>query len=226
LTVWTPLVKRLVFAMAIGALAVLAASGMLQVSFKAPQVDAAQVEALTGALNTLSSELSAQPTDGSTAAAVDYFLKIDGIPGESTDEGHKDEIDVLSWSWGETNAGSSTRGGGGGAGKVSMQDFHFTMKVNKASPKLMLACATGQHIKEAVLTVRKAGESQQEFLVIKFSDLLVSSYQTGGSGGVVPTDQVSLNFSKIEFEYRPQNPDGTLGAPVKAGYDLKLNKKV
>ena len=161
------------------------------------------------------------------AASVDYFLKIDGIDGESTDDRHKGEIEILSFSWGETTAGTMTRGGGGGAGKVSMQDFHFTMAMNKASPKLFLACATGEHIKEATLTLRKAGSDRQEYLVVKFTDLLVSSYQTGGSSGdVVPTESFSLNFSKIEFEYRPTNPDGSLGAPVKAGYDLKLNKKV
>ena len=91
-------------------------------------------------------------------AAVDYFLKIDGIPGESTDSKHKNEIDIESWSWGEANSGSHAYGGGGGAGKVSVQDFNFTMHVNKASPKLFLACATGQHIKEALLTCRKAGK--------------------------------------------------------------------
>jgi type VI secretion system secreted protein Hcp len=160
-------------------------------------------------------------------AAVDYFLKIDGVDGESTDDKHKNEIDVESWSWGESNMGTHAGGGGGGAGKVSMRDFSFTMKVCKATPKLMLACSTGQHIKEAKLTCRKAGGDQQEYMTIKFADLLVSSYQTGGSAGdVVPTDQISMNFSKIEFEYKPQKPDGSLDAPVKAGYDLKLNKKV
>ena len=160
-------------------------------------------------------------------AAVDYFLKIDGVEGESTDAKHKAEIDVESWSWGETQAGTFAGGGGGGAGKVSMQDFHFVMKVNKASPKLMLACATGQHIKKADLVCRRAGGEQQEYMKISFADLLVSSYQTGGSAGdVVPVDQISLNFAKIEFEYKPQKVDGSLDAPVKTGYDLKQNKKV
>ncbi len=160
-------------------------------------------------------------------AAVDYFLKLDGIDGESTDDKHKGEIDVESWSWGETNSGTHAGGGGGGAGKVSMQDFHFVMKVNKASPKLALNCATGEHIKKAVLTCRKAGGEQQEYLLVTMSDLLVSSYQTGGSSGsVIPVDQISLNFSKIEFEYKPQDEKGKVGSPVKVGYDLKLNKKV
>jgi type VI secretion system secreted protein Hcp len=155
-------------------------------------------------------------------AAVDYYLKIDGIDGESTDAVHKDEIDVLSWSWSETNTGSHAGGGGGGAGKVVMNDFHFTMSVNKATPKLMLACATGQHIAEATLTCRKAGGDQQEYMKIKFTDLLISSYQTGGSSGsVIPTDQISFNFSKIEMEYAPQDEKGALGGPVTAGYNLK-----
>ena len=161
-------------------------------------------------------------------AVVDYFLKLNGIDGESTDHKHKGEIDLESWSWGATNTGSSATGGGSGAGKVSMQDFHLTMKVNKASPKLMLSCATGTHIKKAVMVARKAGGEQEEFYTITMSDLLVSSYQTGGSGhgGVVPTDQFSLNFSKIEIEYKPQDEKGKLGAPIKTGWDLKQNKKI
>jgi type VI secretion system secreted protein Hcp len=161
-------------------------------------------------------------------AAVDYFLKIEGIEGESSDSKHKGEIDLHSWSWSEHQTGAHAAGGGGGAGKVSMADFHFTMNVNNATPKLMLACATGEHIKKATLVCRKAGKEQQEYLTIVMSDLLISSYQTGGSAGssVVPLDQVSLNFAKIEVEYKPQNADGTLGAAVKAGYDLKSNKKV
>jgi len=161
-------------------------------------------------------------------AIADYFLKLDGIEGEAQDSKHKSEIDLESWSWGETQTGTHVAGGGGGAGKVAMQDFHFVMRVNKASPKLLLACATGQHIKEGILTCRKAGKEQQEFLKVKFTDLLVSSYQTGGSanGDVVPLDQISLNFAKIEVEYKEQKADGTLGGAVKAGYDLKANKQV
>lgn len=159
--------------------------------------------------------------------AVDYFLKIDGVDGESTDKAHKGEIDVMSWSWGESNSGSSAAGGGGGAGKVSMQDFHFVMQFNKASPKLILACATGEHVKEATLVCRKAGGDQQEYMKIKMSDLIISSYQTGGSAGdVIPVDQIALNFSKIEVEYKPQKADGSLDSPVKTGYDLKKNTKL
>jgi type VI secretion system secreted protein Hcp len=160
-------------------------------------------------------------------AQVDYFLKIDGVKGESQDHKHKEEIELESFSWGETNSGSFSAGGGGGSGKVVMQDIHFVKKLDKSSPVLFMNCATGTHIKEATLTARKAGGDQQEYLQIKMNDVLVSSYQVGGSGGggVVPTDQVSLNFTKIEVQYKPQKPDGTLDAPVKQGYDVKLNKK-
>ena len=159
-------------------------------------------------------------------AAVDYFIKFDGIKGESTDAKHKDEIDIESWSWGATNAGAARSGGRASAGKVSLQDFHFVMKLNKASPALMRSCATGQHIKSATLSGRKAGKGQQEYLTFKFYDILVSSYQTGGSesSDVVPTDQVSLNFAKIEVEYKQQKPDGSLAPGDKFGYDLKANK--
>jgi type VI secretion system secreted protein Hcp len=163
-------------------------------------------------------------------AAVDYYLIIDGIKGESTDDKMKakNAIDVESWSWGESQSGTHVGGGGGGAGKVSMQDFHFVMKVNKASPDLMLSCAEGRHIKHATLICRKAGKQQQEFLTVKMEDLLVSSYQTGGSGhsDIVPTDQISLNFSKIVFTYKPQKADGTLDAGTPLGWDVKANKKI
>jgi len=156
--------------------------------------------------------------------SVDYFLKIQGIEGESEDAKHPNEIQLESWSWGENQSGSFAYGGGGGAGKVQMTDFSFVMKANKASPKLFLACANGEHIPEALLTGRKAGKEQQDFMKVKFSDLLISSYVTGGSGGggdEIPTESISFNFAKIEMEYREQRPDGQLEGPVRAGYDLK-----
>ena len=158
-------------------------------------------------------------------AAVDYFIKFDGIKGESADVKHKDEIDVESWSWGETNAGGTGSGGGGGAGKVAMQDFHFVMRLNRASPVLMKACATGQHIKTATLSARKAGKGQQEYLTFKFRDVLISSFQTTGAEETpVPSDSVSFNFAKVEVEYKPEKSDGSLGAAVDFRYDLKTNK--
>jgi type VI secretion system secreted protein Hcp len=159
--------------------------------------------------------------------AVDYFLKLKGIEGESQDEKHKGDIDILSWSWGETQSGNVAAGGGAGAGKVAMSSFNFIMKVNKASPKLLRACALGEHIGEATLVCRKAGKGQQEFLTIKLTDCLVSSFQTGGaSGSDFETDSISMNFAKINYEYKAQKADGTLDGAIKAGYDLKANKEV
>jgi type VI secretion system secreted protein Hcp len=157
-------------------------------------------------------------------ATVDYFLKIDGIEGESRDDRHKDEIDIESFSWGETQSGTFAGGGGGGAGKVSMQDFHFTMRLNKASLALFLACAQGDHIKNAMLTCRKAGRERQEFMKVKMSDILVSSFQIGEAGGVVPTDQISLNFAKIEVEYKEQDATGKLVGSIKKWFDFKIMK--
>jgi len=161
-------------------------------------------------------------------AHVDYFLKIDGVPGESQDAKHKDEIQILSFSFGETQSGSFAFGGGGGAGKVQMQDFHFTMNVNKSSPKLFLACASGEHIKSAILTARKAGKDQQDYLKVTFTDLLVSSYTTNGDASAesLPLDSISLNFATIEVDYKVQNPDGSLGASTKVKYDLKQMKSM
>lgn len=161
-------------------------------------------------------------------ATVDYFLKIDGVDGESTDDKHKGEIELESFSFGATNSGSFSSGGGGGSGKVVMQDFHFVKKVDKASAKLFTACCTGEHLKTATLTCRKAGKDQQEFLKIILSPVLVSSFQDGGSAGsdIIPMDQVALNFGKVEFKYKEQKPDGTLGGEIVGGWDVTTNKKV
>ncbi len=158
--------------------------------------------------------------------ASDYLLEIDGIKGESSDSKHKGTIEIDSFSWGATNSGSHASGGGGGSGKVSFQDLHFTTSVNKASPLLMLSCATGKHIKKAVLFVRKAGGDQQDYYKVTMEDLLVSSYQSGGhaGGNAIPTDQFSLNFTKIEFAYKPQMADGSLDSEILHKYDVKQNK--
>ena len=156
--------------------------------------------------------------------AVDYFLQIDGIPGESTDSEHNGEINISSWSWGETQATGPNPGGE--AGKVSVQDFHFSKAVDKASPKLMLACASGQRIKNAVLSCRKVGGVRKDFLTITLTEVTVSSYEIAGNSGAAidPTDQFALHFAKIEFNYVQQKPDGTMGASTQAGWDVKNNK--
>ena len=159
-------------------------------------------------------------------AAIDYFLKLDGITGESVDSKHKGEIDVLSFSFGESND-RPPGSGGGGPGKVEMSDFTFTARTSKASPLLFQHCAQGKHIKQALLTVRKAGGSQQEYLKIKLNDVLISSYALGGDEDEpTPQDAFSLNFVKLSFDYAPQKSDGSLDAPVHGGWDLTKNVKI
>lgn len=172
------------------------------------------------------------------SSLVDYFLNIDGVQGESPDAQYPGYIQLQSWQWAEENSGRWGFGSGGGAGKVEMKDFQFRMVTNKASPKLFLMCATGEHIPTAQLFCRKSGKGQQEFMAVTFSNGLVSSFRTLGNVGaatgtgsadvdaVLPVDEISINFAKIEIEYREQRNDGTMGAVIKAGYDLKLNQAV
>jgi type VI secretion system secreted protein Hcp len=163
--------------------------------------------------------------------AYDLFLKLDGIPGESLDDKHKDEIELQSFSWGESNPGAhlTASGGGAGAGRVSMQDFHFTAQVSKASPLLMANCASGKHIATGQLTVRQAsGENRSgtEFLFYKFTTVVVSSISQAGDLNERPLDSVSLAFAKVAVEYKPQKSDGSLGAVVNFAWDLKANRKL
>ena len=160
---------------------------------------------------------------------VDIFLKLDGIEGEAQDDKHKNEIEVQSFSWGVSNGGTFAAASGGGSKHANFQDVHFTKLIDKSSPKLMLSSSTGDHIKTGLFTFRKAGkkEGQLEYLKVKLSDLLISSYQLSDHAGAdLPVEQVSINFSKIELEYKEQKQDGSLGGAVQAGYDLKLAKKV
>jgi type VI secretion system secreted protein Hcp len=160
---------------------------------------------------------------------VDIFLKLDGIEGEAPDDKHKNEIEIQSFSWGVTNGGTFAAGGGGGSKHANFQDVSFTKLLDKSTPKLFLASATGDHIKTGLFTFRKAGkkEGQQEYFKVKLSDLLISSYQVSDHAGAdLPAEQVSINFSKIEFEYKEQKPDGSLAGTVNAGYDIKAAKKV
>jgi len=159
------------------------------------------------------------------AAQVDYFLKIDGIDGESKDDKHKNEIDIQSWSFGASQSGSMAAGGGGGAGKVSFQELSITKSMDKSSPKLFEALATGKHLKEVKLVLR--GSSSVEYLTITLTDVMISSYSTGGSSGDDrPTESVSLNFAQIKMSYVEQDASGRAGAATEFGWDLKANKKV
>jgi len=183
--------------------------------------------AIRFALGLLTLALCAWPTHRSFAA-FDAYLKIDGIPGESTDASHKNEIEVLSWSWGMTQSGSAVPGPGV-TNKVTMQDFHFVARFDKASPKLMLACAGGTNIAQVELVLRyPGGTNQVEYLKITLENAIVSSMTTTGTSmgaDVVPTDQISLNYSKIRMTYQAVDQGGTpSGPPVIGSWDLVANQ--
>ncbi len=162
---------------------------------------------------------------GSVIDSSDNFLKIDGIDGESQDAKHKNEIEIDTWSGAVTNEPSTDYGGGSGTGVSYHEDFHFLKAVDKASPKLFQACASGEHIKKAVLTCRKAGKDQQEYIEMTFTDVLISSYENSNAGDF-NQDRFSFNCGKVEVQYKEQKPDGTLGGATKAGWDIKQRKKI
>ncbi|QHQ36552.1 Hcp family type VI secretion system effector [Algicella marina] len=153
--------------------------------------------------------------------AVDMFLELDGIKGEAQDKTHKDHIDILAWSFGVSNSGTTHMGSGGGAGRANFGDISVTKYVDKSSPKLMETSILGSHIKKGKLYVRKAGGKQLEYIVYHLNDIIVTSVSTGGSGGEDRlTENIALNFSQMKFEYVPQKPDGTGDTPVTVIYDI------
>lgn len=159
--------------------------------------------------------------------AVDMFLKFASIKGDSQVSGHEDEVEVLGWSWGAHQSGTMHRGKGGGAGKVSVNDMSITKYVDQATPNLWKLCCNGKHEDEAVLTIRKAGgDSPVEYLKITLEEVLVADMQTGGSQGEeIITESITLNFAKFKLEYTPQEPDGSAGATVETGWDIRKNEE-
>ncbi len=140
------------------------------------------------------------------SGALDIFLKIEGpeIEGESTDATHTKEIEVLAWSWGASQSGSTHLGGGGGGGKANFQDISITKWLDKSSVTLLKVLTEGAHIDKATLTVRKPGGAN--VLVMVMENIIVSSLSTGGSGGEDRlTENVTLNFSKFTITYFPED---------------------
>jgi type VI secretion system secreted protein Hcp len=168
--------------------------------------------------------------------AVDYFLKIDGIEGESEDEKHAKEIEVIDFDWSEVQTSNFAQGGGGGTGKVKMENFKFRTFLNQSSPALMQSCAEGKHIKDAVFTCRKAGGGQKEYYKVTMEDVIIAGCRiqganeskTDGEGYANghPVEEISLNFGRIKWEYHAQKHDGSLNSAKTGGYDLKKNKRV
>jgi len=159
--------------------------------------------------------------------ASDIFLYLNGIKGESADAKHQDQIDVESYSWGVRMSEPDGRGGGGGVGKATFDGLTFVAKTSMASPPLFLAAASGKHLPDALLTVRRASDKQTEYIHIKLVDVTVSSYQQSDTEAQDrPTDICALRFGIIDFSYSPQMADGTLGGSIEAAWDVKKNQKI
>ena len=160
---------------------------------------------------------------------TDMFLKLGDIKGESRDQAHRDEIDISRWGWRMTQSGSMHSGTGGGAGKVDMANIAIEKSLDKSSPNLMMACATGKHYPEARIVVRKAGgDSSVEYLVIALKEVMVASYDTrAASTQDVLTEEISLNFARVEISYQPQKDEGGKdGGPIRFGWNIRENIKI
>jgi len=156
--------------------------------------------------------------------AIDTHVKFDGVEGESTHQDHKGEVAILSWSWGVSNVSSVGAGGGSGHGKANPGDLHFTHTYDKASPVLAKKCAQGVHFPSVVLTSRKSGEGQKDFLKITMKEVFISSVQPAGSGNGDIMESVSMSYGSVEFSYKPQDTKGGLGGEVKFSWDVKTTK--
>lgn len=154
-------------------------------------------------------------------ATIDTHLKLDGVDGESTHKDHKGEIELLSWSWGVSNATSATSGSGSGKGKATPGDLAFTHFYDKASPVLAKKCAQGVHFKEAVITARKSGEGQKDFLKVTMKEVFITSAAPSGSSGGDIVEGITMSYGSIEFAYKPQDDKGGLGGEVKFAWNVK-----
>jgi type VI secretion system secreted protein Hcp len=159
--------------------------------------------------------------------AVDMFIKLKGIDGESQDHAHKNEIEILSWSWGVTNSASFALGTGGGTNKATFHEISITKVVDKASVNLLQYCTDGKHVPEGVITCRKAaGDDQLEYLVIDLKEVMITGVQVSGHGadGHV-TENVTLAFAEFKSKYKQQLNTGAAGGAVEFGWNIQKNKK-
>jgi type VI secretion system secreted protein Hcp len=159
--------------------------------------------------------------------ASDMFLKLSGIKGESADDRHRDEIEVLALNWGVSNPGTMAHGGGAGAGKATFSDFQISKRVDRASPTLLKMCATQARIEEGMLAVRKAGRGAQDYMIITMKEVIITSVSLAGTQGDSAdlTEAVTLQFAKVELEYKPQKPDGSLDAAIAFKYDIRAHRE-
>jgi type VI secretion system secreted protein Hcp len=158
--------------------------------------------------------------------AIDAFLQLGDLKGESPVKDFEEQIQLLAWSWGLSQSGTLHTGTGGGAGKVNVQDLSFTHFVDTSSPPIIHACCKGTHFEEAILTLRKAGGEALPYLVITLTDIIITSVSTGGSGGEdQQTENVTLNFAKFKYSYQPQDKTGAKkGGSIDVEYDIAANE--
>jgi type VI secretion system secreted protein Hcp len=156
--------------------------------------------------------------------AVDMFLEVEKLAGESQDKTHKDQIQIVGWSWAVAQTGTSATGGGASAGKTEHNDLEVRKVVDRASPVLFEWCSAGQHIGFVNLTVRKAGGEALEYLIIRLEDVLITSFDIGGE----PKDDqvqetIRLNYARASITYTPQEASGAGGGKITGGWNLKEN---
>ena len=154
--------------------------------------------------------------------AVDYFLKLDGIQGESADSAHKDEIQIMSWSWGATQVSSVSGTGGSGAGKADLSDFSIMAHFDRSTPKFFKSICAGQHIKTGTMSAIKSGADGKPYLKVDFKELFVSSLQISGSSEV-PTVSLSFSYNEIKIDYSSQSETGQLTSTGAVTYNTKGN---
>ncbi|SUH17548.1 Hcp1 family type VI secretion system effector [Salmonella enterica subsp. enterica] len=159
--------------------------------------------------------------------SYDIFLKIDGIDGESMDNKHKNEIEVLSWRWNIHQESTMHAGSGLGSGKVSVTNLSFEHYIDRASPNLFKYCSSGKHIPQAILVMRKAGGNPLEYLKYTFTDLIIAMVSPSGSQGgeIASRESIELSFSTVKQEYVVQNQQGGSGGTITAGYDFKAKQR-
>ncbi len=155
--------------------------------------------------------------------AVDYYLKLDQIQGEAADSNHKDEVQIMSWSWGASQVSSVAGTGGSGAGKVDCSDFSIMAYFDKSTPKFFKSIAAGTHIKTATMTAIKSGADNKPYLKVDFQEMFVTSLQISGSSEI-PTVSVSFSYNQIKIDYSTQNEQGNLTSTGAITFNTKENK--
>lgn len=155
--------------------------------------------------------------------AVDYYLKLDGVQGEAADTNHKNEIQILSWSWGGSQVSSVAGTGGSGAGKVSLSDFSIMSHFDKSTPKFFKSLCAGSHVPTGTLSAIKSGADGKPYLKVDFKELFVTSLQISGSSEI-PAVSLSFSYNEIKIDYSVQDEKGNVASTGPVTYDLKANK--